>query len=61
MTKAYWIGNNVDGSGHGQIEVMSKYITKGTEGPNEKPVSIVGAPTKIRIECLWNASLQCYV
>jgi hypothetical protein len=51
----------MEGSGPGQIEVMSKHITKGPEEPYEKPVRIVSAPAKIQMEYLPKASLQSYV
>jgi hypothetical protein len=55
------IGQDLEGSGHGLLEVLPLHIHRDTEKKtHKKTVRIAGAPAKIRTEYLLNTSLERY-
>jgi hypothetical protein len=61
MMDEWWIGRDLEGSCHIQIEVLSLHLPGGTE-ENHKKTSVrkAGAPAKIWTEHLLHTSLEPY-
>jgi hypothetical protein len=57
MIDAWWIGKDLEGTGSGLIEVLSRYFIWGTE---ENPVRAEGVPTEVQTEHFSNKSVKRY-
>jgi hypothetical protein len=52
--------NDLEGSGRGLMELLSRNLPAGTEENHDKPVVLVGVSSNIRTKCLPNTSPECY-
>jgi hypothetical protein len=52
------IGNELEGSSHSLIEILSQHLPRETEENNEIPVRTSGVPARIRKEHLPNTRVK---